>query len=146
MRYAADAMDTLTREERRNRRLQRLNWLEDKRAANERHLPSIYDRKGVRTKSTKGAILQYQRRLGRELREAREVAMLGFHTQQQWLWRIELYGWQCIYCGAELTVETLTKDHRIPVARRGTNWASNLVPACRPCNSWKGAREVKVLG
>ena len=42
----------------------------------------------------------------------------------------------CAYCGGFAT----TADHRIPKARGGPSDASNLVAACRSCNSKKGDR------
>src|ERR1700689_26743 len=64
----------------------------------------------------------------------------GWHSAEQWLARVVFYGWRCLYCNVELSFDTLTKDHRIPVSRGGMDWPSNLVPACQSCNSWKGAR------
>jgi 5-methylcytosine-specific restriction endonuclease McrA len=49
--------------------------------------------------------------------------------------RFELFGHACAYCGAQ---HELTVDHFIPMARGGTHAPSNLVPACRSCNSSKG--------
>lgn len=43
----------------------------------------------------------------------------------------------CTYCGA---TEDLTGDHVIPLAAGGTSDPSNVVVACRPCNSTRGAR------
>lgn len=45
-----------------------------------------------------------------------------------------LYGLPCVYCGAPAD----TADHRRPLAHGGT-LADGLVPACRACNSWRGA-------
>jgi 5-methylcytosine-specific restriction endonuclease McrA len=42
----------------------------------------------------------------------------------------------CFYCAAEAN----TVDHRIPVARGGTDDDSNLVAACASCNGTKGTR------
>lgn len=42
------------------------------------------------------------------------------------------HGWRCFYCNAE---RPLTADHIIPRAHGGGDEASNLVPACRTCNS-----------
>lgn len=42
---------------------------------------------------------------------------------------------RCALCGS---TEELTKDHKIPLAKGGTNDASNLWTLCRPCNSAKG--------
>lgn len=73
---------------------------------------------------------------------ARQRTSEGSHTLQQWLARVEFYGWRCVYCSKPLVVGTLTKDHRLPVSKGGIEWASNLVPACQPCNSEKGNRKV----
>ena len=45
---------------------------------------------------------------------------------------------QCIYCGR--TNGVLDVDHVIPRCRGGSNDPSNLVPACKRCNSRKNAR------
>jgi 5-methylcytosine-specific restriction endonuclease McrA len=70
-------------------------------------------------------------------RRVLEYNSKGSHTHQQWLARVELYGWKCFYCPKKLDNKTLTKDHRIPLNKGGSNWASNLVPACKSCNSSK---------
>lgn len=44
----------------------------------------------------------------------------------------------CRYCGVSDT--PLTLDHVIPRSRGGSDSPMNLVLACRPCNSSKGAR------
>ena len=79
-------------------------------------------------------------------REAREANADGFHTDTQWLARVEFYGWRCKYCDCKLMKQTLTKDHIIALANGGSHWPSNLAPACRPCNSWKRDKDVRVLG
>lgn len=50
------------------------------------------------------------------------------------------HGFQCAYCSCELDEETFTVDHKVPVSKGGTDDLENLVPACRSCNSSKGAR------
>lgn len=45
---------------------------------------------------------------------------------------------KCYYCGQK---QKLTIDHIIPLARGGTHEKCNLVAACGPCNSSKGARD-----
>ncbi len=43
---------------------------------------------------------------------------------------------RCIYCNIIFTNKVLpTKDHLLPIARGGTDWALNIVMACRRCNS-----------
>lgn len=49
----------------------------------------------------------------------------------------EAAGGRCHYCHE---FKPLTMDHVIPVSKGGPHTASNIVPACQPCNSRKGAR------
>lgn len=46
------------------------------------------------------------------------------------------YGQPCHYCGTPAD----TVDHLIPKSQGGTDDPTNLVPACRPCNSAKRDR------
>jgi 5-methylcytosine-specific restriction endonuclease McrA len=46
----------------------------------------------------------------------------------------------CHYCCVQLTVRSFTVDHVLARANGGTDDLKNLVVACRPCNSSKGAR------
>lgn len=46
-------------------------------------------------------------------------------------------GGACVYCTA---TNDLTVDHVIPRVLGGSNDPENLVTACRPCNSRKGAK------
>lgn len=49
---------------------------------------------------------------------------------------LERDGYRCCYCGGYAR----TVDHLLPKAHGGTDDPSNLVAACRRCNSAKGAR------
>lgn len=56
-------------------------------------------------------------------------------------WRVREFiydrdGRRCLLCGA---TEPLEVDHRIPLARGGTNDLENLQTLCAPCNRRKGA-------
>ncbi len=46
----------------------------------------------------------------------------------------------CMYCGAQLPGKQLTRDHVVPIHQGGKDTWSNLVTACRSCNSRKGGR------
>ncbi len=48
------------------------------------------------------------------------------------------YGMQCFWCSCELTNETLTIDHYIPLSRGGSNKIKNLRLACFDCNQERG--------
>lgn len=56
-------------------------------------------------------------------------------TRRQWDEIKALYGYRCAYCGERPL--RLTQDHVIPLARGGNHTASNIVPACKSCNSKK---------
>lgn len=48
--------------------------------------------------------------------------------------------WHCQYCGVKERTSELTFDHVIPRSRGGrTSW-SNIVTACRTCNTQKGSK------
>jgi 5-methylcytosine-specific restriction endonuclease McrA len=74
-------------------------------------------------------------------RRIQKARLIGSHTLAQWLARVAFYGWRCAYCGKTLSQKTLTKDHVMPIARGGTDFASNTVPACGHCNSSKGRKK-----
>lgn len=67
---------------------------------------------------------------------ARSAGANGSFDNADWKARLDYYGSKCVYCGCE---GKMTKDHRVPLSRGGSNWPSNLVPACQSCNSSKGA-------
>lgn len=47
---------------------------------------------------------------------------------------IERDGPECFYCGDDLDLDQMTKEHMLPVACGGNNHIANLVIACAPCN------------
>jgi len=52
-------------------------------------------------------------------------------------------GWKCQYCNGDFKTQQLTFDHVIPRSRGGkTSW-DNIVAACKPCNTKKGAKMPK---
>lgn len=48
------------------------------------------------------------------------------------------FEWKCHYCNKRRL--PLTQDHIIPRAHGGSDDPSNIVPACRSCNSAKGTK------
>jgi 5-methylcytosine-specific restriction endonuclease McrA len=61
-------------------------------------------------------------------------------TDDQWADILELYNGHCAYCMC--TDKPLTQDHIIALDRGGNHTASNVVPACKSCNSSKGTKSV----
>lgn len=79
----------------------------------------------------KATCLHYNR-----IRKARQKGATGHCSMHKWRERLAFFGWQCLYCKRPLTIETATRDHKIPVsAPKSYNWPSNLVPACKSCNA-----------
>ena len=77
---------------------------------------------------------------GSMIRRAREYESEGWRTDNA---LEDIYAKQngrCPYCGNE---SPLTEDHIVPLSKGGTCWITNLVGACRSCNSSKGARSVE---
>ena len=58
-----------------------------------------------------------------------------------WLTILERFGYCCAYCGHPSSeVGTLAQEHVIPISRGGRHAVENIVPACKSCNSSKGAK------
>lgn len=70
-------------------------------------------------------------------RKARSLNAKGNHTAEQLKARFDYHGNKCVYCDS---TENLHADHQIPLSRGGTNFASNMVPACASCNCSKGSK------
>ena len=57
-------------------------------------------------------------------------------TRRDWMNILRQFNYECAYCLKKL--RRLTKDHVVPLHLGGNHTASNIVPACRGCNSSKG--------
>lgn len=65
----------------------------------------------------------------------RNTYVEGSHTAQEWKDQRALYGECCFYCG--VSDKPLTRDHKIPISKGGTDYIWNIVPACKSCNCKK---------
>ena len=68
-------------------------------------------------------------------RRARKRGAGGSYTTVEWIELLQRWNWTCAYCGERGPLEP---DHRIPLARGGSNSIENILPACRRCNQRKG--------
>lgn len=59
-------------------------------------------------------------------------------TNAQWQERKAEYGSLCAYCLKPMG--TVSQDHMTPLSRGGDHTLTNVVPACRSCNSLKGTK------
>jgi len=69
---------------------------------------------------------------GARRRANKRSAPINDLTRLQWAGIKRAYRQRCAYCG--LHTRALTMDHVIPLARRGSHTARNIIPACGPCN------------
>lgn len=71
------------------------------------------------------------------------------HTFEQWIDLLKKHDNTCYYCGVRMTkkqgAKQRTRDHIIPISKGGTDDISNIVPACRSCNSKKGTKTIDEL-
>jgi 5-methylcytosine-specific restriction endonuclease McrA len=67
-------------------------------------------------------------------RRARKMGAEGSHTREEWIEILKQHNYRCAYCG---TMENITKDHIIPLSKNGSDYASNIQPLCKSCNSRK---------
>ncbi|GAB6062304.1 HNH endonuclease [Deferrisoma palaeochoriense] len=68
--------------------------------------------------------------VAREKAKARELRKTGW-------WKRRVAAGVCHYCGRRVPPSELTMDHVVPLARGGRSVRSNVVPACKDCNSKK---------
>lgn len=73
------------------------------------------------------------------IRRARVKSRPARWSQQDWINCLSAWRNRCVYCGAE---GRLTQDHFVPLSSSESpgTVASNIVPACPPCNTSKGTR------
>lgn len=70
-------------------------------------------------------------------RRARKMGASGTHTSAEWSALLAEHNGCCAYC--EDSMARMTRDHRIPLSRGGSNDIKNILPACGSCNSSKNA-------
>lgn len=76
------------------------------------------------------------RRMQKVRRRALKVgAQINQFTKHEWIRMQGDYDYRCAYCWLR---QPLTQDHIVPLSKGGNHHASNIVPACKPCNSIKG--------
>ena len=68
--------------------------------------------------------------LKRERERAREL------RQSPW-WKRRISDGRCYYCRRQVGVKALSMDHIVPLGRGGRSARSNVVPACKDCNTRK---------
>lgn len=75
--------------------------------------------------------------LASEAHKKKEKAKARELRQSQW-WKQQLGHGLCYHCEKKFSVDELTMDHLIPIARGGFSDKKNCVPSCKDCNTKKG--------
>lgn len=74
----------------------------------------------------------------------RQSIVNGSHTFLEWIELLKKHNNKCFYCGVKMTKKMglyqRSRDHIIAVSNGGSDDISNIVPACRSCNSSKGTK------
>lgn len=76
-------------------------------------------------------------------RAAKANAPLNDFTGLQWQEMQAAYFHRCVYCNRRAKGH-LTQDHITPLSKDGSHTLSNIVPACRSCNSKKHAGSPRI--
>lgn len=79
------------------------------------------------------------KRNAKRARKNRRVKTIDL-TPQQWHEILIAHDHCCAYCGIHLAHPTM--DHIVALSRGGSHTASNVIPACEPCNTRKGSTYV----
>lgn len=72
-------------------------------------------------------------------RRSRELNAEGSFTSAEWAKKKLEFRNRCAYCFKRVK---LTLQHVVPLSKGGSNYISNIVPACGKCNSKIGAKVV----
>jgi 5-methylcytosine-specific restriction endonuclease McrA len=120
---------------------------------------SEFHKHSARTTGTdykcKSCKLSYQRtakgrdvfRFSNAKRQAHKKQLPVSLSTQEWNAILEHYGHCCAYCGKpESEAGTLAQEHVYPLSRGGGYTVTNIVPACKTCNSRKRNRTPEEAG
>jgi len=73
-------------------------------------------------------------------RAAKLAAPVNDFSAAQWKEMKAAYDNRCVYCGRKM--KRLSQDHITPLSKGGSHTASNILPACKSCNSKKNNKAV----
>lgn len=100
-------------------------------------------RKRAREKYAKSERGKLVFRMAQHRRKARLAQVLNDFTDADWQAILTKFRHECAYCGKpEDLLTVLYQEHVVSISMGGPNTASNVVPACRPCNSRKFQTDV----
>lgn len=104
-------------------------------------------------KRNRDKLIQYQRQYRRnkdntskqttwkQRRRNRAAGVIATMTESDWITMLLEHNNSCFYCGSSGI--PLYREHKTPLSRGGNFTPENIVPACRSCNTRKGAKTVE---
>lgn len=63
-----------------------------------------------------------------------EARQLKRHIPTDWAELLASSRGVCTYCRTHVGIDALTRDHKVPLSRGGSDSIENLTPSCLPCN------------
>jgi 5-methylcytosine-specific restriction endonuclease McrA len=84
--------------------------------------------------------VEHQRERAKVSANKRRALTVGDLTTDQWYEVLEEFDNCCAYCQARDV--SLAIEHVVPLSRGGRHTKGNVVPACKSCNSSKGAKSL----
>lgn len=75
----------------------------------------------------------------RNKRRAREANVIATLTASEWKQILADWNYSCAYCGRSL--DTVHREHFVPLIKGGAYAKGNIVPACPTCNRKKGDKD-----
>ena len=129
------------------RKQYRKQWREnnkDKRAEyhkqyRETNKTKIAEHKKQYNQSPQGQVLAFNRRQRRRTKEEQQGTGI---TKDQWLEMMKFFDWKCAYREEELTKDTRSIDHIVPLNSDGDNMIWNMVPMLRNLNISKHDKDM----
>lgn len=79
--------------------------------------------------NNKEKVNQYHRNRNSILRGSK-----GKFSEMEWLWIKEKYFNMCLSCFRREPEIKLTRDHVVPIIKKGSNYIENIQPLCLECN------------
>jgi hypothetical protein len=147
-RYAADPGPALARAKKRaeEKHEEYLKYQRDYHAAHAkpRKLPMTVEEKreykriwAAMWRAANLVLALEKERVIKSRRRAKKAGNGGSHTVAQWRMLCEAWEWSCVYCGCFITERSAHQDHRVPIARGGSDDISNIAVSCKNCNMRK---------
>lgn len=104
-------------------------WIENGHTTHDRH------QRWLRNNASKQ---REHRKRSNALRKAFRLGAPGWFTIEEIASQLLRQHHRCFWCSCDISGGLHTIDHYIPLARGGSNFAHNIVLACRSCNASKG--------